>query len=81
VINKDYRYFFLLLRLYGEFNQIKSKHRHNMDFNFSKWALDTYGIEINFGSDSYVLSEYYIKDPKKHILFMLQYSDLLGDLQ
>jgi len=52
-----------------------------MDTNFAEYALDTYGIEILFESNGLIRQAYNIKDPKKHILFMLKYSDIIGDLQ
>jgi len=52
-----------------------------MDTNFAEYALDTYGIEILFESNGHIRPAYNIKDPKKHTLFMLKYSDLIGDLQ
>ena len=75
-----YRYFFVLLKVYSDYKESHPSSTE-MDTNFAEYALDTYGIEILFESNGHIRPAYNIKDPKKHTLFMLKYSDLIGDLQ
>jgi hypothetical protein len=76
-----YRYFFILLKVYDDYKNEFEPLSEGMDSNFARYALDKYGIEILFESNGHIRPAYNIKDYKKHTLFMLKYSDLIGDLQ
>ena len=79
-MKQHYRYFFVLLKVYSDYKK-SNPLSIQMDTNFAEYALDTYGIEILFESNGHIRPAYNIKDPKKHTMFMLKYSDLIGDLQ
>ena len=79
-MKQHYRYFFVLLKVYSDYKK-SNPLSIQMDTNFAEYALDTYGIEILFEPNGLIRPAYNIKDPKKHILFMLKYSDLICELQ
>ena len=69
------------MKVYDDYKNQYEPLSEKMDANFAIYTLQKYGIEILFDSNRHVLPAYNIKNHRKHMLFVLKYGDVIGELQ